>query len=134
MAAELESGATCGSSDDAPGVGGGVDELVAAITARAGVISTSPATVTIGGHKGQMLDLQLAPSRTNRCRAPEGLIIGVGLSPDHPVRLILLDLGNGRTMAVVIFDLEPSNSVKFQRQVAEMMPIIESFEIHPPTP
>jgi hypothetical protein len=148
MAAELENGATCGPSDDAPGVGGSLDDLVTAITARAGVISTSPATVTIGGREGQMLDLRLAPSWTKGCRAPEGLIVGVpilhqagsamgpavGLGRDHPVRLILLDLANGRTMAVVIFSPEPSQPVQFQEQVAEVMPIIESFEFQPPTP
>ena len=70
--------------------------------------------VTIGGYEGQLLDLRLAPSWTKACLGPEGPIAGslilksagagpgplVGLSPDVPVRLILLDLGNGRTMAV----------------------------------
>jgi len=148
MAAELENGATCGPSDDAPGVGGSLHDLVTAITARAGVISTAPARVTIGGHEGQLLDLQLAPSWTKGCRAPEGLIVGVpilhqagsatgpgvGLGRDHPVRLILLDLADGRTMALTIFSLEPSQPLQFQQQVAEAMPIIESFEFQPPTP
>jgi hypothetical protein len=148
MVAELENGATCGSSDDAPGVGGSIDDLVTAITARAGVISTSPATVTIGGHEGQMLDLQLAPSWTKGCRAPEGLIVGVpilhqagsatgpavGLSLNHPVRLILLDLADGRTIALSIFGLEPSQQSEFEERMAQVMPIIESFKFQPPTP
>jgi hypothetical protein len=50
------------------------------------------------------------------------------------MRLILLDLGSERTIAVVIFNLEPSQPIQFQKQVAEVMPIIESFEFHPPTP
>ena len=104
--------------------------------------------MTISGHEGQLLDLRLAKSWTGTCQAPEGPIVGlsilngggpasgpvVGLSPDHPVRLILLDLGNERTMAVVIFNLEPSQPNQFQQQVAGVMPIIESFEFQPPTP
>ena len=147
MAAEFTAGQACGPGDDAPGVRGVVAELVAAIVARPGVVSTRPTAVTIGGKQGQLLDLRLAKSWTGSCHAPEGPVVGlpilngggapgpvVGLSPDHPVRLILLDLGNGRTMAVVIFDLEPSQPVPFQTQVAEVMPIIESFEFHPLTP
>jgi hypothetical protein len=148
MAAELTDGATCGPSDDAPGVGGGPDDLVTAIRARPGVISTPPATLTIGGHEGQMLDLQLAPSWTRGCRAPEGLVVGVPilhqagsetgpvvvLAPDQPVRLILLDLADGRTMAVAIFDLGPSQPSQLEADLGEVMPIIESFEFHPPTP
>jgi hypothetical protein len=148
IAAELEDGATCGPSGDAPGVGGGLDDLVAAITARAGVISTPPEAVTIGGHKGQMLDLQLAPSWTRGCRAPDGLVVGVpilhqagsapgpvvALAPDQPMRLILLDLADGRTMAVAIFDLGPSTPSQLEADLAEVMPIIESFEFHSPPP
>jgi hypothetical protein len=148
MAAEFTAGQACGPGDDAPGVGRGLDELVAAIVARPGVVSTPPAAVTIGGHRGKLLDLRLAKAWTGSCHAPEGPVVGlsilngggpahgpvVGLSPDHPVRLILLDLGSERTLAVVIFNLEPSQPVQFQNQVAALMPIIESFEFHPPTP
>jgi hypothetical protein len=142
MAAELEDGATCGPSGDAPGVGAGIDALVAAISARAGVISTPPATVTIGGHDGRMLDLQIEPSWTKGCRAPEGLVVGVpilhqagsapgpvvGVAPDQPVRLILLDLADGRTMAVAVFDLGPSTPARLEADLVGVMPIIERFE------
>jgi hypothetical protein len=37
-------------------------------------------------------------------------------------------------MAVVIFNFEPSQPDQFQQLVAEAMPIIESFEFHPPAP
>jgi hypothetical protein len=148
MAADFRAGVACGPVGDAPGVGGGLDDLVAAITARPGVVSTPPAALTIGGYEGQLLDLQLAASWTGGCLAPEGLIVGVpilqeagsstgpvvGLGPDHPVRLILLDLADGRTMAVVIDCVGPSQSSSFEQQVVQVMPIIESFEFHPPTP
>jgi hypothetical protein len=148
MAAEHEDGATCAVSGDAPGVGAGIDDLVAAISARAGVVSTPPATVTIGGHEGRMLDLQIAPSWTKGCRAPEGPVVGVpivhqagsatgpevGLAPDQPVRLILLDLADGRTMAVAIFSLGPAQRSEFEERMAEVMPVIESFEFRAPAP
>jgi hypothetical protein len=148
MAAELADGATCGPSGDAPGVGSGVHDLVAAIKARAGVVSTAPTAVTIGGYDGQVLDLRLAASWTRGCVAPDGPVVGVpllhqagsdtgpavGLGPDHPVRVILLDLTQGRTMAVVIFSPEPLQPSEFEKQLAQVTPIIESFEFQTPTP
>jgi len=147
MAADIAEGAVCGPFSDAPGVGRGVDDIVAAIMARPGVVSTPPAAVTIGGFEGQLLDLHLAPDWTKGCLAPEGPIVGlaillgasetgpsVGIGPDSPLRLILLDLTDERTMAVAIFNVEPSQPSEFEKQVAEVMPVIESFEFHPPMP
>jgi hypothetical protein len=148
MAADFTTGQACVPGDDAPGVGRGLPDLVAAIVARPGVVSTPPTAVTIGGHPGKLLDLRLAKSWTGSCTAPEGPVVGlpilngggpapgqpVGISRDHPVRLILLDLGSERTMAVVIFDFEPSQPDQFQQQVARVMPIIESFKFQPLTP
>jgi hypothetical protein len=148
MAADFQEGATCGAAGDAPGVGGGLDDLVAAITARPGVVSTTPAAVTIAGYEGKMLDLELATSWTGGCITPDGPVVGmtllhqpgletgpgVGLEPGRPVRLILLDLTGGRTLAVTIFEIDPSQRSLFQAHAAEVMPIIERFEFHPPTP
>ena len=148
MVADYAEGATCGEHSAAPGVGRGVADLVAAIIARPGVISTPPAAVTIGGHEGQMLDLHLAPFWAGGCQAPAGPILampildgmefemgaGAGLAPDSPFRLILLDLTGGRTMAVAVFAAGPSQPSQLEEQVAGAMPIIESFEFHPPTP
>jgi hypothetical protein len=140
MAADFTDGVACGPVADAPGVGSGIDDLVTAIRARPGVLSTLPTAVTIAGHEGTMLDLRLAPGWTGGCLAPEGPIVaipivqGVGLEPDHPVRLILLDLGDGRTMAVAISDIGPAQPSQFEAHMAEVMPVVESFEFHPPTP
>ena len=151
MVADLN-GAPCGSFSDAPGVGLRVDEIVAAIRARVGVIATAPAAVTIGGHEGKMLDLHLAPSWTGGCVAPEGAAVGipilhgdglgtgpvvavgpvVGVGPDHPLRLILLDLTAGRTMCVAIFNIRSSQASAFEEQLGAVMPIIESFQFHAP--
>jgi hypothetical protein len=112
------------------------------------VVSSASTAVSIGGYEGQLLDLRLAASWTRRCVAPEGPVVGVpilhqagsgngpgvGVGPNQPVRLILVDLTGGRTMAVVIFGIDPSQASPFEAHVAEVMPIIESFEFHPPTP
>ena len=143
MAADFGPGATCGPVSDAPGVGRGVDDLVAAIRARSGVVSTQRAAVTIGGHEGQMLDLHLAPTWTGGCLDAGVLVAStpilqsegvIGLGRDQPVRLILLDLADGRTMVVGIVDIGPSPRAPFDAHVGEVMPIIESFEFHPGTP
>jgi hypothetical protein len=148
LAADFKEGAQCGPAGDAPGVGAGIDDLVAAIRARPGVVSTTPGAVTIAGYAGKVLDLALAPSWTGGCLTPDGPVVGAsllheagpdtgpgfGLGPDHPVRLILLDLTGGRTMAVAIFDIEPSRQAEFEAHLAQVMPIVESFELHPPTP
>jgi hypothetical protein len=139
MAAEFTEGAVCGEASDAPGVGPRVADLVAAMTARPGLVSTPPAAVTIGGYEGQMLDLQMSPSWTGGCLAPEGPIVGIpilqgspGIDLNHPMRVILLDLGDDRTMAIAIANVEPSQPTAFEAQSAEVMRVIESFEFHPP--
>jgi homoserine dehydrogenase len=58
----------------------------------------------------------------------------VGLTANAPVRLILVDVGGGRTMAIVVACAEPSTLALFDAQVAASMPVIESLELHPPTP
>jgi hypothetical protein len=50
------------------------------------------------------------------------------------VRLILLDLTDGRTMAVAIFDIGISQPSLFEAHVTEVMPIVESLEFQPATP
>ena len=148
MMPELADGAACGTSGVAPSVGSGVHDLVAAIMARPGVVSTPPKAVTIGGYEGQLLDLELAASWKGACAAPEGQVVGipilrpaasetgpvVGIARDQPVRLILLDLTGGRTIAVVIFDPGPAQTQRFEADVAQAMPIIESFDLHPSKP
>jgi hypothetical protein len=145
MAADFTDGAACGPVEDAPGVGRGLDDLVAAIRARPGVVSTPPVALTIGGYEGQLLDLRIAPDWTGGCLAPEGLIVAIpilqgaepgvfGVEPDHPIRLILLDLGDDRTLAIGISDIGPAQPSLFEAHMAEVMPVVESFEFRPPTP
>ncbi len=148
LMADYTKGAICGQSGEAPGVGRGVDDIVAAILARPGVVSTPPTAVNIGSYAGQMLDVHLAPTWTGRCQNLDGPIIamplllglesersaGIGLVGDSPVRLILLDLTGGRTMAIAVFSGGPSQPSEFEAQAGEAMPVIESFEFHQPVP
>lgn len=148
LAAEPRAGVECGLVGAAPGVGGGIDALVAAITAGPGVVSTPPVAITVGGYQGLMLDLQLADSWTAGCEAPDGpiawvpILVDTGSSPgptvgigrDRPMRIILLDLMDGRTMAVIISDGGPTLPSVFQAHVTEAMPVVESFEFHAPAP
>jgi hypothetical protein len=145
MAAEFPDGSPCGPLSDASGVGSGVDDIVAAITARPGVVSTAPTSVTIDGYQGTILDLHASASWTGACvdggrrvvvipiLKPSGLDAGpwVGIGPDAPVRLILLKLTDERTMAIAIFTVGPSQASPFDQQIAPVMPVIESFVFHP---
>jgi len=139
-------GADCGTFPEAPGIGRGRDALVAAIQARPSVVLTPPAPVTIGGYPGLSLDLAMAPTWRGGCVAPGGTtVLGtpilvapgpnglVGVGPDAPVRLILVDIGDGRTMAVAVFGIKPTDSSSFQDQAAAAMPIIDSFELTRPS-
>lgn len=95
-----------------------------------------------------MLDLHLEPSWTGGCQAPEGPIVGmpilleggsetgpaVGIGPNDAFRLILLDLTDRRTMSIAIFNAETSQASPLEEQVAAVMPVIESFRFHAPTP
>jgi hypothetical protein len=147
LAAVFEDGAVCGPFTEAVGVGTGVDDIVAALRARPGVIATPPAAVTVGGYEGTLMDLRLDPAWTEGCTAPDGPVVGIpilrgpggsgptlGLTANAPVRMILVDVGGGRTMAIVVACAEPSTLALFDEQVAAAMPIIESLGLRPPTP
>ena len=138
----VASGAPCGAPSGAPRVGQRVDDIATAILAQDGVVSMPPAPVSIGSYDGQILDLRLPPSWTGGCRTPDGQVAAVpfllgegpetgptvGVMPDHPLRLILLDLTRGRTMAVAISVMGPAGPLPFDKQVAAAMPIVESFQ------
>jgi hypothetical protein len=161
--ADDKAGQACGPLGPEPGGATSVDDLVTHITGRPGVVSTEPVEVSIGGYAGQLLDLHIAADWKGGCMAPEGVITSVpilvtasstpaggaltAIGPDHPVRVVLLDLGNRRSLAIVIFELDPPRArldveppatgysrSQWEEHVAEAMPIIESFEFRPATP
>ena len=99
------------------------------------------------GTRASSIDLRVAPAWTGGCTAPEGqtaaipILRGmggsgptVGVLTDAPIRLILVDVGGGRTIAIVVACAAPSQPSLFDEQVAAAMPVIESMELHAPTP
>jgi hypothetical protein len=50
------------------------------------------------------------------------------------VRVILLDLSGGRTVAIAIFQGGPSGATSLDPMAADAMPIIDTFELTRPTP
>jgi hypothetical protein len=150
LAADFTEGQACGPVSEEPDAGRSVDDLVAAITSRAGVVATRPVAVSIGGYSGQLFDIHIAEDWKGGCVAEadrvisKPILVGPSSSPeggvltavgrDHPVRILLLDLGAGRSLGVVVFDPQSSTSAEFEEIVAQAMPIIESFEFKPDTP
>lgn len=145
MVADIPAGSSCAALGDAPDVGRSRNDLVAAIRAHAGVVSSAPRSVTIGGRAGTLLDLRVADSWKGGCVAPDGTTnVGVallhvagssagpvlGLAPDSPVRLILVDLGSGSSLAIGI-PLGGGASGPPESQAAVVMPVIETFEFRP---
>ena len=123
----------------ASGVGSGADDIVGALRARPGVIASPPTAVTMGGYEGTLIDLRsctdgpeavrrrtdrASGSRSSADRSRGGRLGRPGA--DAPVRLILVDVGDGRTMATVVACAEPSTLAFFDAQVATAMPVIES--------
>jgi hypothetical protein len=121
---------------------------VKAIVTRPGIVSTPPAEVTVAGHQGRLLVLRLEPGWTGGCSDVTGPIVampilhqrgspggpGVGVGPEQPVRLTLLDVGGGRTLAIAIVAPTDRVSANFDRHLAEAMSIVESFAFVPATP
>jgi hypothetical protein len=148
VAADIEPGTSCSPFTAAPDIGDGVEQILAAITMRPGVASTRPAAVSIDGFDGQIVDLGLATDWRGGCDTPEGPVVGVpllvgagtgvgptiGLGVDRPIRLVLLDLGQGRTMSIAMVLAEPSLDSSFAAWVASAMPVVESLRFHATTP
>jgi len=147
VASAFPFGSSCGPVTMDPAVGPSLDDLVAAISTRHGVASKPRKTITIGGLDGVLLDLRIADDGTVGCRAPDGKMVAVpllgadpstgplvGVATDHPLRLILLDGGGGRSIAVAILSIDPIKPARFDEQVADAMPIVQGLEFHRPTP
>ncbi len=110
-----------------------------------GLVVSDPTPITIDGRSGTMLDLSLSPIWTQTCpdmngvptapvirKADDGWAWDWRLAaPDH-WRLILLDIADGKALAIVIDD--SSQPSRFDELVAQAMPIVESFQFHPPAP
>ena len=101
-----------------------------------------PQDITIDGHDGRMIDVSIAASHSETCGFPRPVVdlLGEDVGAAGPVgnepysagilaparmRLIFLDLGNDRLVAILIRAVDPAH---FEDFVAEAMPIVESFD------
>jgi hypothetical protein len=147
--ASLEPGAPCDTVlDDMPGVGNGVAQLAAAIGSKPGVDSTPWARVTVGGVQGLLSDLRVRETWAGGCTSSDGPVVVVpllsvdrvgagpgrlvGITPFGPARILLLDMGSGRTVAIFVGVTDPGGSGPLDERVAPLMPIVDSFVFHPP--
>ena len=147
----LSAESMCAPKADAS-VGRSVDELVAWIESHPGLAVNDQQPTTIGGHDGVMLDLDIAPGWTATCTEwPDdpgpfvplftegGWLKADGSGGDNaywwgpggfpgqmndPERLILLDLGQGDTVAISIDSHQPADQ---DALVEQAMPIVETF-------
>ena len=90
--------------------------------------------VSIAGRSGTMFDVALKPGWTSRCSSGDGLPILSGdwrIAAGERWRLILLDVAEDRTMAIIINDA--AGPSRFDDLVAAAMPIVTSFELHLPS-
>lgn len=108
--------------------------------------SSVPTAIEIDGHRGQLIDLRVAPSWTGTCPDdPDGTPTAVILTPYAPfgslaelqsrvpswalvgeerMRLILLDVGEGD---IVLLQVVATDPARFEPLAAEAMPIIQSM-------
>lgn len=128
----------CGPSVDET-VDGTVDGLLAWIAEQPALTSTKPVAITIDGHPGKWVDIQLAPTWTTTCTSfygdqPERAFLTYPPGTDNTWtatlagperdRLLLLDLGGGQTVAVIIDSYDAGS---FDELVSQAMPIVQSF-------
>lgn len=125
-------------------------EMVTALSFDPRVSATAPQAVTVGGHAGQALDIEVAQTWAGTCiwsnGQPAALLLTVagqsgalfGLAGTERVRLIVLDVGD----TVVAITIEPCPSLQsmcagvqtgptFEAFVAQAMPIVESIQFTP---
>lgn len=134
------------SSKVEPGVGPSAGEIADRI-ARIPSLEVGPAIpITVAGRSGTMLDVALTDGWSRFCLVDGGVPVlrqggeatdGIGgwdrrMTATERWRLILVDVAKGRTMAILIDD--SSVPSRFDDLVAQAMPIVTSFEFHPPTP
>jgi hypothetical protein len=127
-----------------PGVRHGAAEIAARL-ARIPSLDVGAATpISIGGRTGTMLDVALTPGWSRFCATDGGVPVlrQGGAATDGQAgwdrritegerwRLILLDIADGGTTAIIIGD--SSGPSRFDELVAQAMPIVTSFEFQTP--
>lgn len=120
-----------------------VDGLISFVASRQALNVGQPQAVTIDGHAGKWIDVQLDPGWTGRCSEsgePGSRFLAESAVSDRQsaagqwdlplvgterMRLLFLDLGKGDIMLILIDSGDPA---RFDDLVTQSMPIIESFQ------
>jgi hypothetical protein len=116
-------------------------DMAAWIVSRPGIVATEPLQVTIGGLTGLVLDLVPDADATSPCfgdgdpylplftdsGAGSGLVWGLAI--DDGMRVYLLEIGDARTIAVLI---QGDAGGAYESLLAAAVPIVESFQFSPP--
>ena len=123
----------------AEGVGTSPANLAAWVAGRPGVAGTAPEPIAIGGYAGVMLDIHLEGGSKPPCpgeSVPSTALLADesgatgrwvwGITAAERMRLIFLDIGGGRTVAIVIDD--SYSQTRFDTLVARAMPVVATFE------
>ncbi len=133
--------AACTESPD-PGRGHKAADFIDLLTTHPGIVASTPAAVTIGGLKGSLVDIALAPSWKTACPYSEGqpfVPYATDSMPGPPgfhwgiqgagrARVIFLDAKDGETIFIVIDSVDGTT---FDTIVAQSMPVVESFVFKP---
>ena len=129
-------GTDCPENTPAAGVGRTQAALADWIRTVPGLNVTAAQPVVVGGLNGVTLDVSVDPAWTRVCPGETEPTVelfadahgdehDVKVHGDVPMRIFLLDLGDGRTLLTFIYAVDKPT---YDALVSEAMPIIDSFE------
>jgi hypothetical protein len=121
-----------------PAVGRTTAALQAWLARVRGLVASTPTPVTIGGLTGVSLDLRLDPRTARTCpgaTTPSVQIFGdadgnehdVHVAGDVPMRVYLLDLGDGRSLVIFVNGVDKAT---YDALLPDATSIIESFQFN----
>jgi hypothetical protein len=125
----------CPENEVDPTVGGSPDELAAWLGSLAGLSASAPKPVTIGGLSGVQLDLAVDAATARTCPGAtepsvqvfadsDGREHDVSVHGDVPMRVYLLDLGDGRSLVIFINGVDKAT---YEALLPQAESVIESF-------
>jgi hypothetical protein len=118
-------------------VGRKPDQLASWLRTLPGVTATAPAPVSVGGLSGLMLDVSLKPTWTKGCPGggsgpniqlfadSDGKEHDVSVHGDVPLHILLLDLGDGRSLVLFV---NAKDKATYDALLPEATSIINSFQ------
>ena len=113
-----------------------VDGLVDWVSTRPGIKTADSGTITVGPYAGKWVDVSVDPAESFACPDPtdHAKVALIGSEGPHPtdwwllpnehLRVIVLDIGQGDTVAIGIDTTYPD---RFDQLVKDAMPIVQSF-------